>query len=59
MDGVAHKGYGLIRRVFERQLRRGSGGAAVCVYHRGEPVVDLWGGERTDDEPWQIGRAHV
>ena len=53
MDGVAHKGYGLIRRVFERQLRRGSGGAAVCVYHRGEPVVDLWGGERTDDEPWR------
>ncbi|MEV0054246.1 serine hydrolase domain-containing protein [Saccharopolyspora shandongensis] len=30
-------------------------GAGVCVYHRGRPVVDLWGGyadaERTD--PWR------
>ncbi len=22
-------------------------------YHRGELVVDLWGGRRTEDEPWQ------
>ncbi|MFV0316854.1 MAG: serine hydrolase domain-containing protein [Microthrixaceae bacterium] len=52
MDGFATKGYGLVRKTFERQLRRSSGGAAVCVYHRGEPVVDLWGGQRTDDAPW-------
>ena len=39
--------------MFRRQLRRTTGGAAVGVYHRGELVVDLWGGRRTDDEPWQ------
>lgn len=53
MDGVAHKGYGLVAKVFERQLNRGSGGAAVTVYHRGEPVVDLWGGQRTDTDEWR------
>lgn len=52
MDGFSHKGYGLVAKVFARQLRRGSGGAAIAVYHRGEPVVDLWGGRRTDEDPW-------
>lgn len=52
MDGVSRKGYGLVARVFARQLGRGSGGAAVTVYHRGEPVVDLWGGQRTDEDEW-------
>ena len=30
-------------------------GAAVCVYHHGRAVVDLWGGEADRDErrPWQ------
>ena len=36
-------------------------GAAVCVYHRGEPAVDLWGGfadpERTD--PWRPSTMSV
>ncbi|MEZ5238778.1 MAG: serine hydrolase domain-containing protein [Microthrixaceae bacterium] len=53
MDGFARKGYGLVSKVFGRQLSRSSGGAAVAVYHRGEPVVDLWGGSRTEEEPWQ------
>ena len=30
-----------------------SGGAAVCVYHRGRPVVDVWAGARTSSAPWQ------
>ncbi len=35
-------------------LRRYDGGAAVCVYHRGECVVDLWGGVRDRvGTPWQ------
>ena len=25
----------------------------VCVYHRGEPVIDMWGGHRTDDHFWE------
>ncbi|MDF3293368.1 serine hydrolase domain-containing protein [Streptomyces silvisoli] len=36
-------------------------GAAVCVYHRGRPVVDLWGGfadpDRTD--PWRASTLGV
>ena len=30
-------------------------GAAVCVYHRGRPVVDLWGGlaDREAGRPWE------
>ena len=40
-------------RAFRQQLLRTSGGAAVAVYHRGELVVDLWGGARTaDGDPW-------
>ena len=32
-------------------------GAAVCVYHRGEKVVDIWGGLADEDAstPWQSG----
>ena len=53
MDGWVHPGFEGVERVFRRQLRRTTGGAAVAVYHRGELVVDLWGGLRTEDEPWQ------
>jgi CubicO group peptidase (beta-lactamase class C family) len=36
------------------QLRFSTGGAAVCVYHRGRCVVDLWGGVRDrDGRAWQ------
>jgi len=53
MDGWLKGGFEGVARVFARQLRRTTGGAAVAVYHRGELVVDLWGGRRADDEPWQ------
>lgn len=53
MDGSVHPGFEDVARVFRRQLRRTTGGAAVAVYHRGELVVDLWGGWRTIGEPWQ------
>src|SRR4030095_8200051 len=34
--------------------RRAPGGAAVCVYHGGEKVVDIWGGTRdAAGNPWQ------
>lgn len=34
--------------------QHGDIGAAVCVYHRGRPVVDLWGGlaDRDSGRPW-------
>jgi CubicO group peptidase (beta-lactamase class C family) len=53
MDGWARAGFEDLARVFRRQLQRTTGGAAVAVYHRGELVVDLWGGRRTGDQPWQ------
>jgi CubicO group peptidase (beta-lactamase class C family) len=32
----------------------GGGGAAVCIYHRGECVVDAWAGQKNESgAPWQ------
>jgi len=53
-NGYVHPDFESVAAVFHHQLSRTSGGAAVCVYHRGEPVVDLWGGTRTvDGDPWE------
>ncbi len=48
-------------RALARQLRRGGrGGAAVCVYHHGEPVVDIWGGSKdAAGTPWQADTMSV
>ena len=53
MDGWVRTGFEDVARVFRRQLRRTTGGAAVAVYYRDELVVDLWGGRRTEGQPWQ------
>ena len=53
MDGWVRPGFEDIARLFRRQLRRTTGGAAVAVYFRGELVVDLWGGRRAEGQPWQ------
>lgn len=58
MNGESHPDFAEVASVFERQLRRTSGGAAVTIYHRGRPVVDLWGGARTETDdgdllPWE------
>jgi CubicO group peptidase (beta-lactamase class C family) len=53
MDGWVSAGFEDVARLFRRQLRRTTGGAAVAAYYRGELVVDLWGGWRTEGEPWQ------
>jgi CubicO group peptidase (beta-lactamase class C family) len=53
MGGWVRAGFEDIARVFQGQLRRTTGGAAVAVYYRGELVVDLWGGSRAGDQPWQ------
>lgn len=49
-------GYEPIARAFaENFAKRGEIGAAVTVYHRGECVVDLWGGHANvaQGTPWQ------
>jgi CubicO group peptidase (beta-lactamase class C family) len=53
LEGTIHPDFAEVGRVLSGQLarlrRKGRpGGAAVCVWHRGEPVVDCWGGTRDD-----------
>ena len=46
--------FAAVARVFRQQIDATTGGAAVAVYFRGEVVIDLWGGRRTDDgDPWR------
>jgi len=53
IDGHLHPAFGRVARVLREILRTSPGGAAVCVYHRGHCVVDLWGGVRdSDGRPW-------
>ena len=56
IDGFVKPGFEGVRDAFiENFDRRKEIGAACCIYHRGEPVVDLWGGIRNKEtgEPWE------
>ncbi len=54
LDGLHHPDFSAVETSLRRQLERYSGGAAVCVYHHGKCVVDLWGGHSDEEEtPWQ------
>lgn len=56
VHGYVSSGYEAVRAAFaENFARRREVGAACCVYHKGEKVVDLWGGVRnqTTGEPWE------
>lgn len=58
IDGHVNPGYERVREAFaENFARRNELGGACCVYHRGEKVVDLWGGLRNKStgEPWEEG----
>lgn len=54
IDGFVHPAFGALSEALLATVRRRPGGAALCVYHRGEPVVDVWSGV-TDRRrtPWQ------
>ena len=54
MEGRIHPDFWPIAKTLKAQLPAdGKGGAAVCVYHRGRKVIDLWGGTRDDNgTPW-------
>lgn len=54
--GSVKPGFEAVRDAFVQNFERGQElGAACCVYHRGEKVVDLWGGIRdaSTGEPWE------
>ena len=56
IHGFVSAGFEAVRDAFaENFLRRREVGAACCVYHKGEKVVDLWGGVRNkaNGEPWE------
>jgi len=48
LDGRIHPDFAAVEATLRRQLCNYPGGAAVSVYHRGECVVDLWGGYKDD-----------
>jgi CubicO group peptidase (beta-lactamase class C family) len=56
INGWVADGFEDVRDAFEENFRsRNEIGAACAVYHRGEPVVDLWGGWRDPKTgaPWE------
>src|SRR5215471_14101671 len=56
IQGSVSKGFEVVRDAFlENFSSRRELGAACCVYHQGEKVVDLWGGSRNKatGEPWE------
>ena len=56
INGTVSEGYEAVREAFEANFaERREVGAACCVYHKGEKVVDLWGGVRNikTGEPWE------
>ena len=53
IDGWLHPDFDGVAAALRAQLGSHPGGAAVCVYHRGRCVVDLWGGVRNrHGAPW-------
>ena len=54
MEGTYAPDFEVVAEAFRSQLKRTDGGAALAIYHRGELVVDLWGGLRTlEGDPWE------
>lgn len=54
LNGRIHPDFQVVAEALSRQLNAYPGGAAVCVYHQGECVVDLWGGAMdAEGTPWQ------
>ncbi|WP_416985928.1 serine hydrolase domain-containing protein [Streptomyces sp. T028] len=55
IEGEVAPGFEPVREAFAANFEHhGDIGAAVCVYHRGRPVVDLWAGTAAPDtgRPW-------
>ena len=56
IDGWLHPDFVPVANSLASMVRNYEGGAAVCVYHQGECVVDLWGGVRNPaGDAWEYG----
>ena len=56
IQGHVSRGFEAVREAFaDNFVRRRELGGACCAFHRGEKVVDLWGGIRNKrtGEPWE------
>jgi CubicO group peptidase (beta-lactamase class C family) len=53
INGFCDPAFEAVETALRDQLQRTTGGAAVCVYHHGSCVADLWGGNRdAAGNPW-------
>ena len=55
LQGEFHPDFGRVAETLIGMLPKdGIGGTALCIYHQGEKVVDVWGGTRDRaGNPWQ------
>lgn len=55
LQGYVHPDFGKVADLLSQQIPRNRpGGAALTVYHKGQCVVDIWGGTRNrDGDPWR------
>ena len=55
LHGEFHPDFGQVAETLIGMLPQdGIGGMALCIYHQGEKVVDVWGGTRDRERnPWQ------
>lgn len=55
LDGQVNPNYAAVASALIRQIPKyQQAGSAVCVYHKGRCVVDLWGGIKdSKGQPWQ------
>ena len=55
LQGYVHPDFGKVADMLSRQIPRNCpGGAALTVYHKGQCVVDIWGGTRNrDSDAWR------
>ncbi|TAK55970.1 MAG: class A beta-lactamase-related serine hydrolase [Dehalococcoidia bacterium] len=56
VQGTVEPGFEAVRELLEQQFTQGEHiGAGVSVYHRGQPVVDIWGGLANEETktPWE------
>jgi len=62
VHGSVRPGFEPVEAAFRENFeRRGEVGASVCAWHRGEKVVDLWGGiaDRDSERPWDADTLTV
>lgn len=55
LQGYVHPDFGRVADLLSKQIPRNRpGGAALSVYHKGQCVVDIWGGtQNRDGDPWR------